>query len=69
MSFMREWAHLRTIVRVAIGILKDYVDLEEVSKDDMEEILKDIKRVVNLLEMNLNDWFKNKTKSSSVVKR
>jgi hypothetical protein len=52
---MREWAHLRTIVRVAVGILKDYADLEEVSKDDMEEILKDIKRVINLLEMNLND--------------
>jgi hypothetical protein len=55
MTFMREWAHLRTIVRVAVGILKDYADLEEVSKDDMEEILKDIKRVINLLEMNLND--------------
>tara|TARA_R100000808_G_C2095077_1_gene114042 strand:+ start:716 stop:871 length:156 start_codon:yes stop_codon:yes gene_type:complete len=50
---MREWAHLRGIVRVAINILKDYPDLEEVSKEDVEEIKKDIKRAINLLEMNL----------------
>ncbi len=53
MTFEYEWAHLRSIVRVAVGILKDYVDLEEVSKDDVKEIVKDIKRVINLLEMNL----------------
>ena len=53
MSFEYEWAHLRSIVRVALGILKDYADLEEVSKEDMEEIIKDIKRVIKLLEMNL----------------
>jgi len=53
MTFEYEWAHLRTVVRVAVNILKDYVDLEEVSKEDIKEIVKDIKRVINLLEMNL----------------